>query len=733
MEISMKTPASRYMTPALMLSLAVAIYILATLYYRDSIVIYGPDAENILAPLFYDISRAVHAHGLLAGMYDPGQIAGLSLWNTPYFNPLYPFYFNWLGTDTSIFDTVARLRLVNFFHLAIYGTGCYLLCRGISVRQWLALAIGLSSPWLPAAQSMLYWPQILASFAWVPWVLACQVWLYRDLDRYQRVAAVLGLATTFSLLVYAQPAQNLVLVVVGSMIIWLFMIILTWLFPQRDKRRALVRTTVDLGVAGMLAVLICGAYLADVVIYLSKAVRWLGDKGVLIGSQRMPLDAMREYALSISDASALLVYSTQHTVIVGNLYVGPAVAMSAVLGLFLSKGDRRIGALLISAFATMLFCFGIFTPLLQWLPIANKVREVNWWSCYTVTVLLTLGGYGLQQLLDSSVTGAPVRFARKVSLVMLLAGFVVTLLLIRAMHADLALVAVMSMCASFSLLIACLLFPVQTGRFHQLAAVTVVFLGIAVPVLSYAHHTPKQSMLMDTEHVQARTEASQIAASITDGNNYRFAVSPEISYYKNLTTTLANLGLRGIRGDISPQEYDKFRLLFFPSPAVANLYGVKYQVVPGKPFADGDIKIDRKVSLRLNQRALPRLFFVQGGLQLVESPVDALLGISDDGVMHVFVLPNDLPLGVDLRPYMLVSSTTTLPCLLDNGPVHMKARLETKGSGLLVLNEDMAGRWSATIDGKRVMPFRVNGFQTAFLMTGEGLHTIEISRPSHVL
>jgi len=728
----MRKLPERYVTPTVMLALGVAIYAMASVYYHGSVVVYGPDAEDILAPLFYDISRAIHDHGLLAGMYDPGQIAGLSLWNVPYFHPLYPFYFNWLGTDASIFDTVARLRAVNFLHLAIYGTGCYLLCRSIGVRQWLAVAIGLSSPWLPAVQSMLHWPQILASFAWLPWVLACQIWLYRDLDRRQRIRAVLGLATTFSLLVYAQPAQNMVLVVVGSVIIWGYMAISTWRGRQRNERRGFIRATVGLAIAGILALLLCGEYLLGVVIYLSKAVRWLGDKGMLIGSQKMPLDAMREYALRLRDAGALLVYSRKYTVIVGNLYVGAAVALCAILGFFASKEDRRIGAMLVSALVTMLFCFGLFTPLLQWIPIANKVREVNWWSCYAVTVLLVLGGYGLQRLLDSSVTGAPGMRFRKASLWVLLAGFVAALWLISATHADSMMAAMLSLFISFVLLIACLQFPVRTRRIHQLAGVSIVFLGVAAPLLSYARFAPGQSMLTDAEHMNTRNEALRIAASITNGENYRFAVSPQIPHYTNLTVTLANLGLRGIRGDVNPQEYDKFRLLFFPSPAVANLYGVKYQVIPDKTYVDGDIKINNKIALRLNRHALPRLFFVRGGVQLVKSPVDALLGIPDDGAVHVFVAQRDLPPGVDLGVYMSASAAPVVPTLLHNGGVQVRAILDTKGSGLLVLNEDMTGRWRATIDGRRTMPFRVNGFQTAFLMNGAGLHTIEISRPGDV-
>lgn len=730
----MKNLHGRYLTPAVALALGIATFLLASLYYSHGVAVYGPDSENILAPMFYDISRAIHRYGLLAGMYDPGQIAGLSLWDVPYFHALYPFYFNWLGGDANIFDTLARLRLVNFLHLAIYGVGCYLLSRGIGVRQWLAIAIGLVSPWLPAVHSTSNWPQILASLAWVPWVLACQVWLYRDGDKWQRWLATLGLALTFSLLTYAQPAQNMVLVVIGSAIVWACIAISTWKGGQRDERRAFVGSTVALGAAGALAALICGKYLFSVVIYLSKAIRWLGNDGAIIGSQRVPLGAMREYALKLSDAGALLAYSSKHTVIVGNIYVGVAVAVFAVLGFFASGKDRRlVGALLVSAVVTMLFCFGFFTPLLRLIPVANKVREVNWWSCYTVTVLMPLGGYGLQRLLELDVSdGAGKRF-KKAALCVLLAAGVVTLVLIPFMDADLVLPAVLSLCVSFALLVACMLFPAGTRRFHQPAAIMVLLLGVVAPMLAYVRDMPRQSMLMFKEQIDTRSEAQRIAMSITDAENFRFAVSTDIPYYKNLTVTLANLDLRGIRGDISPQEYDKFRLLFFPTPAVANLYGVKYQVVPRQPIRNDDIRIDDKISLRVNPQALPRLFFVQGGIQVVKSPVDALLATPDDGVVRIFAAQEDLPSGIDLSQRESGEPTQTVAHMLDNGAVQLRAQLDTKGSGVLVLNEDIAGRWRATIDGQPVAPFRVNGYQTAFHLEGGGTHTVEISRPGRLL
>jgi hypothetical protein len=719
-------------TPLIMLLIGITIYVVMRAYYSGSVFVYGPDSEDILAPLFFDISRSIHHYGLLAGMYNPGQVAGLSLWGTPYFHPLYPFYFNWLGSDASIFDTMDRLRIIDLLHLSIYGSGCYFLCREIGVRQWLSIVVGLCVPWLPAVHSMLYWPQILASFAWIPWVIACQLRLYKSPPFNIRILAIFGTAVTFSLLVYAQPAQNMVLAVVGAGLIWICTAVYSIRSDQPSEWQSFLQATRSLMIAGAVAALLCGAYLLNVVLYLSKAIRWLGDRGIAIGSQRMSIAALREYALHWNDITALTNYSQDHTVIIGNLYVGVPIALCAALVCAANRSNSKLVAPFISAAIALLFCFSIFVPVLRLIPIANKVRELNWWSCYVVTIVFPLGAYGLQWLLESQSgsTFAPASKRRPVLLCCIALGLV--LLVALKSNAGKLTIEVPLLCLSMGALIACLAWPLHTRRFHQPMAAMIIIASTLIPILSYARLSPAVSQMALEDHIQTRQEAKRIAAIITDGDKFRFAVSTKFPNFKNFTVTLSNLDLRGVRGDISPQEYDKFRLLFFPSPAIADLYGVKYQIIPSQDSQTGDIAIDKAVSVHTNEHALPRLFFVQGGIKIVESPVDALLSTRDDNLWHFYVARNDLPSRLDFSAYTVGSCAVTVPNVSVNSPVDIQASLTSGGSGLLVLNEDPSGRWKATVDGKVVTPIRVNGFQTAFPVTSAGEHEFEIKRPTHL-
>lgn len=710
-------------------------YVFFYLYFKNANIVFGPDVEDILAPLFFDISRSIHRHGLLAGMYNPGQVAGLSLWNTPYFHPLYPFYFNWLGSDASIFDTIARLRVVDLLHLSFYAAGTYLLCCSIGIRHWLALVIGVASPWLPAVHSLLNWPQILASFAWIPWILASQLIIYRNPSRFTKFTAILALAVTFSLLVYAQPAQNMILAIVGSAIIWLTMAARSIRTTDPGNKADFRQATISLAIAGFISAALCGGYLVEVTLYLSKSIRWVGSHGAIVGMQKMPLSALREYSLHWRDIVGLVVYGRGNPTVPGNLFVGAPLILAALLTYVTKKHDRAINPLAVSALAAMVFCFGFFAPVLQWLPVANKVRELSWWSCYVAAAGLPIGAYGLQQLLalpSSQGERRTISDADRRLAVIAISASLAVMAVLYLLAPQINAFDVIATYIGLGLLLSNFIYPVVRGRFRQITAAITVILAAAIPIPTYTKYLFKAPLLMDVGHVKRREDATQIASLIADGDRYRFAVSPKFSDYKNLTVALSNLGLRGIRGDLSPQEYDKFRLLFFPSAVVSDLYGVKYEVVQDNERAPGDLHAEGDIFLHVNDRALPRVFFVQGGVKVVNSPVDALLAVSGDSPLPFFVASRDVSKQASFAPYTTGPATISFPSVTKNNSVRVSATLASARGGLLVLNEDPAGRWRATVDGQRAVPIPINGFQTAFLITGPGYHQVEIERPTHL-
>lgn len=684
------------------------------------------DAEDILLPLFLTISRAIGRDGLLAGMYDPGVLGGLTYWNFPGFHPLYPFYFNWLGGDQTIFDTWVRLNLVQYLHRAIYAAGGFLLCRSLRVRPWLAFSAAAAMPWLPAIDSTTGWPQIMASLAWLPWVLACQVALARAGCNAQRAWLAVGLGLCASLLVLAQPAQNLVLAVVGSIVFWVG---IAWIARgSPDRASALRRMWIDarwLALAVVLVLAITGEYLYQVLRFHHTAIRWLGEGGGhVVGDQRLPLSALRLYALPLRDLASLAIYDPASTRIIGNLYVGAAL-LPCVGWAVRGREAATERALLASALVATAFCFGIVAPVLQFLPIANKVREVNWWACYAATVLLPLAAAGLERWVAQPPAWST--RGRAWALALVAAAFACGWFL--SGEGSEPWLNRGALLAGFGLLCV-LLSPVSRTRIAPLFAAALVVAVVAIPAASYLRVPANRSLVASADHARARDDMARLARLLPDEADYRVAISPQVQDFKLEAHMAGAQGLRAIRGDISPMSFPKFRLLYFPTKAVAELFGIKYDVVPDEMKSAGDLALGDGLSVRVDPAALPRVFLVEGGLALVDSPIDALLSAPAPQGLRFYARRRDLPEGADPAALTRGSPRIVAVRLLEDTPTRLRVTGAARPGSVLVLNEDPGARWSGRIAGEDVEAFPVNGFQTGFLLARGGSFTLEIRRPT---
>lgn len=694
------------------------VVLLAVVHFSGAAILHGPDADDVLVPMYFDISRAINEYGLFAGMYNSGLVAGLSYWGSPSFHPLYPLYFNWLGSDVTIVDTLDRLKLVFFVHMAIYAIGSYLVGRALGVRQWLAVAVGLAAPFMPAFQSVATWPPISASLAWLPWIMLFQIHIYR---RGWAPGGAVGLAASVSLLIYAQPAQNLVLAFVGSAVLGLVYSAMVLRRSGRARGLVLLKPIyASLGLAAALIVVVCYPYLSGVMDFHSDSIRWLGDGGDISGKDKLPLSALMAHAMGVKGLLAPFTYASQFTQVVGNLYVGAPLAVACIVYPWLFRRRPLMTALLVSIAVSAAFCFVFVSWLLYALPMANKVREVNWWSCYVVAIALPVGAFCLQRLLSYTWRGPLGPWAGWLWLlpvVLVVAGVAVTGELIWQ---------------PVVVAVAMLLLWVGArvgGVVASASLATTVLACVAIPFASAQRPPLGQSMILRSDRIEQRQAMEAVLKALPEAQQYRIKVSESFDEYKVLTHQLANLGARGIRGDLNPQRRSKFDLLYFPTLAISRLYGIRYQLVP--VGTEGAAPVAGSYALIEDEAALPRVFLVSGGLQLVQSPAAALQGVAGDKVEHIYAKPQDMmSLGVDTGALAANAFDPAAVVLTRNTPVMIEAIIETSGAGLLVLNEDVEGRWYAVIDGEVQRGVSVNGFQAAFAIRGAGKHSVLIRRPS---
>lgn len=710
-----------------------AVLAIAALHYRGQTLARGPDQADMLLSFFHEASHAVEEEGLLAAMYTPGVRAGVPNWSNPNYHPLYPFYFNWVGADATVEDTLDRLNFIIYFHLAILGAGTFLLARALGVRWLPAIAVGLALPWFPAVRSAAAWPHIIAGMAWLPWIFAFQVRLHASVAGCRpALAATAGLVACATLLVYAQPAQNLVFAIFGSAVLWVLVAAQAVIQRDHEALRAVARACTWLSLAAAVVLAATGGYLLEILRFHAQSIRWLGEYGgVIVGDQPIPVGALRVHALSLRDAPLLLAFEYRKGI--GNGYLG-ATLLVAALALWSRMMPRTphalsARALLACALSAALFCFAFMAPVLHAIPPLGKVRELTWWSCLAVVLLVPLAAAGLQGLRRGDAMPSP---ARDPWMAFALVGFALALAAMLAASTPYRVEASIALIAGFAALAWSLRTSVQAERARDLACAAMLVWAVWIPFRHNIEFARGEATLFLHDRVQARADAERLRALLPDEDDYRIVLAGTLPSAHLLTHTYAAVGFRSIHGGIGPADHAKYSLLSQANPVVSALYGVKYILLPSTAARSGDIILRPGLALRTDPAALPRLFFAGGGTRVVEDPASALRTLDDPSPLHVLVAARDLPAGFDVAPFASGTPMLAAPALSENRRTRLRATLVNDRPGLLILNEDPDARWYARIDGKTVPAIRVNGFQTAFAVPAAGRHVVEIERPGRL-
>ncbi|MBJ6982372.1 hypothetical protein [Luteimonas sp. MC1572] len=716
---------------ALLLAVMAAVFAIARVHYAGETLARGPDQADMLLAFFNEASHAIAEEGVLAAMYSESVRAGESNWSNPNYHMLYPLYFNWAGADASPAATLDRLNFIAMLHLALLGAGACALARALGVRTALALAVGLALPWFPAVRSAAGWPHIIAGMAWLPWVLAAQARLYAGGWRAQAPMAV-ALALAATLLVYAHPAQNLVFAAWASGVAWLLVAAQTVLARDKDGLRALANTSAWLAAAALLVFAATWPYLSEILAFHARAIRWLGEVGGHVtGNQAVPVAALRQHALAPADAGLVLGFEYRRGI--GNAYLGAAilVAALAVLGRSLPAlpASRFARALLAVALFALLSCFAAMAPLLAVVPLANKVRELTWWSCLAVVLLLPLAALGLQSLRLRT----PPPLLRDPWAWLGVLGLVAMIIATLASTGAYRPGALLAALAAFAALGWCMRAPRGGSGVLALACVALLAGSAWAPFMHNKRFAHDDAMLFHADRVQAHADAAALAERLPERDRYRFMLGGSVDNAHLLTHAWTTHGFRSIHGGIGPAEHAKYRLLSQASPMVAALYGVRWSLWPEADAQPGDEILRPGLVLRTHVDALPRLYQLVGGMAVVADPVESLLAHGQASPLRALVRAGDLPAAVDAARHAGTGRLDGEVTLHHNARTLLLATVDATGPGLLILNEDPAARWRATVDGRATPMFRVNGYQVALEIPARGRHAVRIERPGRLL
>ncbi|MEN1940081.1 hypothetical protein WCE39_03105 [Luteimonas sp. MJ174] len=714
---------------ALVVLVALAVFAIARMHYAGQTLARGPDQADMLLAFFNEASHAIEEEGLLAAMYTERVRAGESNWSNPNYHVLYPLYFNWAGADASPAATLDRLNAIILLHLALLGAGTYALARALGVRTALAVVVALSIPWFPAVRAAAGWPHIIAGMAWLPWVLAAQVRLYLGAGWQRQAPMALLLAVAAILLVHAHPAQNLVFAAWASGWAWLLVAAQAAAARDAGALRALAATSAWLAAAALAVFAASWPYLSEILAFHGRSIRWLGEGGGhVIGHQPVPLAALRHHALAPADASLLLSFEYRRGI--GNAYLGAAVVVAALCmfarHLPATAATRSARALLACGLFAATSCFAPLAPLLATLPLANKVRELIWWSCLAVVLLLPVAALGIQSLRERTPPG----LARDGWAWFAALAFTAGIAAILASGTGYRASALAALLLAFAALAWCMRSRLA-GRTPFVAASALLFFATAwAPFrhnITFAHD---DAMLFHPDRVQAHADAAALAARLEGLDRYRFVLGPGAPNAHLLTHAWTVHGFRSIHGGIGPTEYAKYQLLSQANPTVSALYGVRWSLWPEDAARAGDEALRPGLVLRTDPQALPRLFFLSAGVDVVDSPVEALRRLGNASPLRAMVRAADLPPGFDVGSHAGPGRLDGRVTSTRNDRTLLEATVQAPGPGLLVLNEDPAARWHASLDGRPAAVFRVNGYQSAIAIPAAGSHAVRIERPA---
>jgi len=370
----------------------------------------------------------------------------------------------------------------------------------------------------------------------------------------------------------------------------------------------------------------------------------------------------------------------------------------------------------IAAVVALVLCCTWIVPLSYWIPLVNKIRELSWWSCLWVIAIVPLAACGATMLAERASQGILPRR----SLTVLAGGTIAVVVLVALIDHSVSRAG-----AVLSVVFAGCLVALQFRG--SVRAQAIVFLA---PVLAAAtfvptayvfpHSDASSSYYFAPRNVQLRQEATELSSALPadDIATYRAAVDPSVDDFKVLTHALANRGMRMIRGDIHPQLYSKFELLYFPNAMTQKLFGVRYTVRP-------DSESPGRLHWVTLDGARPRLYFRAVKPTVVPKPAASVLAESGEDAVRDFVSER---VGVDGALSHLPETVSGYvgARILENSDNRIRAIISADSAGLLVLNEDPEGSWSAYVNHVKKDAFALNGFQSAFVIPQAGVYEIVV-------
>ena len=678
------------------------------------------DNTYLFHPIFSFISKSFSS-GEFPYRMD-SLMGGLSLYSTPQFSTVYPFYFFGANLYRTPTDALVHLHYVTLLHIGILYLNSYIMMRIFHLPVVSAI---VGATFLAFSRNMnwyIMWVNITASYAWLPLAVG-SIYLIVE-NKHPRSGLVLG-AISFALLTTASPSQALIHLIYCTA----FLLASYWIIHWKQRwTLAVVRNLVMLACATLILV---APALIPAAVSMKSTIRWLGHSGSVVGHERLPFKAFLDGESPPRELSNVLFPLRKVSTAVGNSYLGIIPFFLAVFALFKRRSDWIVVPLFLLGMYALLSSTGQHLGLVHinfWLPLWNKIREPERHLILFILTFATLSAFGFQFLWEWTQKFQNISMAR---LGVALLAFLIVLsgaCLVAQQFETLIPVPYLMGCWLVLVLglAALRFFPGTSGAptkglLAWVAISPTIALGFNVSRIDQGDYFAENNL---RSH-----RVLQEIARMGDIRNYRLWMDDEEINSQRWAMNASYYGLRTFRCYMNPLPYAQWREIYFArrSEHYLKLLGAKYYLCRSCKDVPTDYKLEREIEgfkLFSTQRAMPRIFWTNkvdgfdGSFDNFLAKVDR----SDKYLQEVFVEPQNLKRTSSwLAPAEGPARASILGERITANSVELS--LKADAPGVLVLNEYFDKDWKVKVDGQPTDSLRVNRNQIGVLVR-DGLHQI---------
>lgn len=664
----------------------------------------SPDLAYQVMPWLQYEAAELHRGNL--PLWDPHEWAGQNLIGqaqpalvNPLSWPLFaaPLDRGWLRRDV----VTAWLIFIHFCG----GFFCYLLCRDLG-RSTLASLFGGTAFALCGWFGTTDWPQMLSGGVWAPLVF---LFFFRALalDRPIRNAALSGAMLGVAFLSgHHQIPIYTGLALAGC---WIYFLQFDWKAPFRWA---------SLAAFGAMAGLVGAIQILSASAYAKLAIRWVGSNQPVRWNEIVPYRAHE----SLSLPPAAILGTVIHTITRGtDLFLGGAVLLLALAGVFLGWKQRPVRVLATVGLCGLLLSFGPWTVfhgiIYSLVPEMNKARNAAFLVFLFAFAAAPLAAFGVDLLPTASV-----RMWRTAAGVMAATGVLFLVLPRLLMQTRLPHPIDFNLVTWYGLpllLSALTLLLASNGKLRNAALplFAIALLEIS-PSIGFGYHTDSNSPMLHRlaahgEIAQWLTRQPGPVRVETDDKEipYNFSDWYGIDQYASLIPTLT-VNVQDMRGNYWGRM----------------LMGVNYWI-GRKPLRDNQKLVftdSNGASIYRNDDAFPRAWSVHRAIEIprpkLDEAFDAGGAILREQAFFVGIHPPDLERCSGDRVELLER---------DPDSIVLDAAMQCRG--LVIVGENYDPGWRAWIDGQSAPVVEAYSVARAVVVSG-GHHRIVMRfRPPSVL